>query len=71
MGIQRIESVTYTVDDLNTNVRFFEDFGLTLVSRDDTRAVFGTRIGQTLHLDTTERPDLPAPSRDRWEAGTG
>ncbi|WP_328476661.1 VOC family protein [Actinoplanes sp. NBC_00393] len=61
MGIQRIESVTYTVDDLDTNVRFFEDFGLTLVSRDETRAVFETRIKQTLHLDATERPDLPAP----------
>ncbi|GGN08119.1 catechol 2,3-dioxygenase-like lactoylglutathione lyase family enzyme [Actinoplanes campanulatus] len=64
MGIQRIESVTYTVDDLDTNVRFFTDFGLTPVSRDETRAVFRTRIKQTLILDTTERPDLPPPVED-------
>ncbi|GGN66401.1 glyoxalase [Actinoplanes lobatus] len=64
MGIQRIESVTYTVDDLDTNVRFFTDFGLTPVSRDETRAVFETRIKQTLILDTTGRPDLPPPVED-------
>ncbi|MEU4156794.1 VOC family protein [Actinoplanes sp. NPDC026670] len=61
MGIQRIESVTYTVDDLDTNVRFFTDFGLSPVSVDDTRAVFRTRIEQTLILDAGERPDLPPP----------
>jgi catechol 2,3-dioxygenase-like lactoylglutathione lyase family enzyme len=61
MGIQRIESVTYGVDDLGTCVRFFEDFGLTLVERDDVRATFETLVGQTLRLDTSPGPYLPAP----------
>lgn len=59
MGIQRIESVTYGVDDLDSCVRFFEDFGLALVRRDDERATFETLVGQTLHLDTAPDPALP------------
>lgn len=59
MGIQRIESVLYSVDDLDTNVRFFDDLGLTLAGRDDTAAVFTTLAGQTLHLRTTQDPALP------------
>ncbi|GAA3442690.1 VOC family protein [Planomonospora venezuelensis] len=61
MGIQRIESVTYSVEDLSESVRFFEDFGLTLVERDSTRAVFETLAKQTLHLDTEPDPALPPP----------
>ncbi len=60
MGIQRIESVIYSVDDLAENVRFFEDFGLTLVRREETRAVFETLAGQTLQLDSSGGLDLPA-----------
>ncbi|NEB03430.1 VOC family protein [Streptomyces sp. SID13726] len=52
MGIQRIESVTYGIDDLGECVRFFEDFGLFPVERTDEHAVFETLTGQTLHLDT-------------------
>ncbi|WP_436530281.1 VOC family protein [Actinoplanes sp. HUAS TT8] len=59
MGVQRIESVIYTVDDLATNVRFFDDFGLTLESADDVTAVFRTRIGQSLVLHAGDRADLP------------
>ena len=50
MGIQRIESVIYSVDDLDTCVRFFTDLGLALIEKGDERAVFETLIGQTLHL---------------------
>ncbi|MEU4241688.1 VOC family protein [Actinoplanes sp. NPDC026619] len=59
MGIQRIESVVYTVDDLGTCVRFFADFGLDLVSLSSLSAVFETKIGQTLHL-RTDPGGLPA-----------
>ncbi len=50
MGIQCIESVTYSVDDLATCVRFFTDFGLTLSHADDSTAAFTTLAGQTLRL---------------------
>ncbi|NNN30300.1 glyoxalase [Streptomyces sp. S3(2020)] len=59
MGIQRIESATYSIDDLGECIRFFDDFGLFLVERTDEHAVFETRTGQTLHLDTDPGPLLP------------
>lgn len=59
VGIQRIESVRYNVGDLGECVRFFEDLGLTLVERDDERAVFETLAGQTLRLAVPADPDLP------------
>ncbi|OQR59823.1 glyoxalase [Streptomyces maremycinicus] len=61
MGIQRIESVTYGIDDLDACVRFFDDFGLFLVERSEEHAVFETLAGQTLHLDTAPNPLLPPP----------
>jgi catechol 2,3-dioxygenase-like lactoylglutathione lyase family enzyme len=64
MGIQRIESVTYSIDDLGECVRFFEDFGLFLVEHTDEHAVFETLTGQTLHLDTDPNPLLPPPVED-------
>ncbi|WP_406005614.1 VOC family protein [Streptomyces sp. NBC_00637] len=64
MGIQRIESVTYGIDDLDECVRFFEDFGLFLVERTGEHAVFETLTGQTLHLDTDPGALLPPPVED-------
>ncbi|MDH6696509.1 VOC family protein [Streptomyces griseoviridis] len=61
MGIQRIESVTYGIDDLATCARFFEDFGLFPALRTDGHAVFETRTGQTLHLDSAPDGRLPPP----------
>jgi catechol 2,3-dioxygenase-like lactoylglutathione lyase family enzyme len=61
MGIQRIESVTYGIDDLDECVRFFDDFGLFLVERTEEHAVFETLTGQTLHLDALTGPQLPPP----------
>jgi catechol 2,3-dioxygenase-like lactoylglutathione lyase family enzyme len=64
MGIQRIESVTYGIDDLDECVRFFADFGLFLLERTDEHAVFETLTGQTLHLDTEPGPPLPPAVED-------
>jgi catechol 2,3-dioxygenase-like lactoylglutathione lyase family enzyme len=61
VGIQRIESVLYSVDDLDECARFFDDLGLALVERDAERAVFETLVGQTLHLVRPAGPALPPP----------
>jgi catechol 2,3-dioxygenase-like lactoylglutathione lyase family enzyme len=63
MAIQRIESVVYGVDDLDPSVRFFTDLGLTPIDRTGTHAVFGTLIGQTLHLAATGVGLPPAVER--------
>jgi catechol 2,3-dioxygenase-like lactoylglutathione lyase family enzyme len=59
MAIQRIESVTYGVDDVAESVRFFTDFGLELV--EDTRA--GARLttlsGAAIVLRPIDDPALP------------
>jgi catechol 2,3-dioxygenase-like lactoylglutathione lyase family enzyme len=64
VGIQRIESVLYSVEDLAECVRFFEDFGLTLVQHDSVRAVFETLVGQRLILELESDPALP-PALER------
>ncbi|GAA1688383.1 VOC family protein [Glycomyces endophyticus] len=61
MGIQRIESTTFGVDDLDECARFFDDFGLTPAERTADRAVFTTLVGQTLVLETDPPPHLPPP----------
>jgi catechol 2,3-dioxygenase-like lactoylglutathione lyase family enzyme len=61
MGIQRIESVTYGIDNVDECVRFFTDFGLFLVERTDEHAVFESLTAQTVHLDTAPTPLLPPP----------
>ncbi|MBW8481208.1 VOC family protein [Actinomadura parmotrematis] len=64
MGIQRIESVLYSVEDLDECVRFFTDLGLAPVERDAARAVLATVTGQTVRLETGEIPGLP-PALER------
>ncbi len=64
MGIQRIESVLYSVDDIGECIRFFEDFGLHPVERQDGTATFATPAGQTVRLTTQDDPNLP-PALER------
>ncbi|MCC2033236.1 VOC family protein [Microbacterium allomyrinae] len=59
MAIERIESVVYGVDDLDECARFFEDFGLELVDRTDTRVVLTTQVKQRLVLKRNDDPSLP------------
>jgi catechol 2,3-dioxygenase-like lactoylglutathione lyase family enzyme len=61
LGIQCIESVTYSVDDLDDCVRFFSDLGLTLRGGDESRAEFATLAGQSVWLETKAIDHLPPP----------
>jgi catechol 2,3-dioxygenase-like lactoylglutathione lyase family enzyme len=63
VGIQGIESITYTVDDLVECVRFFTDLGLTLETATVDRAAFRTLAGQTFRLET-EGEHLPPALED-------
>lgn len=61
MGIQRIESVLYSVEDLDECARFFGDLGLSPVEHGAARAVFETLGKQTVCLTVSADPALPPP----------
>lgn len=59
MSIERIESVTYGVDDLDECTRFFVDFGLSLQEQTADRTVLTTQVAQTVVLRRSDDPGLP------------
>lgn len=61
MGIDRIESVTYLVTDLDESVRFFTDLGLSAGARANE---LHTLAGQTLRLVLEPDPWTPPPLED-------
>lgn len=61
MGIQRIESVTYAVEDLEECVRFFTDLGLRLHGREERGAEMVTLVGQSVHLRLDAESWWPPP----------
>lgn len=67
MAILGVESVIFGVDDLATSARFWDDFGLNPVSRDETTAVFDVASGSRVIVMHGEDPRLPA----RVFAGSG
>ena len=64
MTIMRIERAVYAVDDIQECTRFFEDFGLDLVRRDEAGAELATAVGQQVRLRRTDDPEIPAPVED-------
>jgi len=60
MAIQRIESVTYGVEDLPACVRFFENVGLEPIASATGGACFRTPTGQHVYLRPHDDPALPA-----------
>ncbi|MDQ4114903.1 MAG: VOC family protein [Actinomycetota bacterium] len=64
MGIQRIETASYVVDDLDICIRFFTDLGLTPRARSERRAEFTTQTGQVVALALDPDPWLPPPVED-------
>jgi catechol 2,3-dioxygenase-like lactoylglutathione lyase family enzyme len=55
MKIQRVESVIYGVDDMDTGVRFFKDWGL----KPSAASTFTMASGQTIMLKPASDPSLP------------
>jgi len=60
MGIQRVESVVYGVEDMAESKRFFTDFGLTLVSERPEEIVLEAQSGGSIVLRPIDDPTLPA-----------
>jgi catechol 2,3-dioxygenase-like lactoylglutathione lyase family enzyme len=67
MAILGVETALYGVDDLDRSTKFFEDFGLTLTSRDASGSIFTLSNGSHVVLRKSDDPLLPKP----WYDGPG
>jgi catechol 2,3-dioxygenase-like lactoylglutathione lyase family enzyme len=59
MAILGIESVVYGVDDLALCTRFWDDYGLTALSRDDRESLFEVASGSRIIVRRRDDPRLP------------
>jgi Glyoxalase/Bleomycin resistance protein/Dioxygenase superfamily len=66
MKITRIESILYGVEDLDTGIRFYQDWGLDCVDRGRHGADFALPSGQMIRIRDAKDATLPAP----FEAGS-
>ena len=62
MAILGIETLIYGVEDLKTSTRFFEDFGLPLVTANATESRFQLPEGSSVVIRSLEDPTLPKSS---------
>jgi catechol 2,3-dioxygenase-like lactoylglutathione lyase family enzyme len=60
MAIVGIQTLRYGVDDLAACTKYFEDFGLPLLSRSPTESVFELEEGSSVALRHISDPALPA-----------
>jgi catechol 2,3-dioxygenase-like lactoylglutathione lyase family enzyme len=58
MGIERIEELIFGVEDLDACARFYEDYGLEPVERDEDHAVLRTMVNQRIKLYHADDPSL-------------
>jgi catechol-2,3-dioxygenase len=59
MPIQRVETLTYGVDDMETCVRYWEDIGLEKLEAGAAGALFRTPTNQLIFLRRRDDPALP------------
>lgn len=59
MPIQRVESITYGVEDVARCIQYFDDFGLELVERGSSGATFRTLTHQTVEIRASSDASLP------------
>jgi len=65
MAIRGVAEIIFGVDDLSTCARFWDDFGLTAVSRDQTQAVFEVASGSRVTVRQRADARLP-PEYFEW-----
>ena len=61
MALLGIESLIYGVDDLETSLKFYDDFGLERVEQDAGGAVYRLPEGSSLVIRAKDDPRLPPP----------
>lgn len=64
MPIQRIESLTFGVEDVEKCARFYQDFGLELVDKSASGADFTTQTNQTIKVRRLDDAALPPAAEE-------
>ena len=64
MTLRGIETLLYGVDDLDTSIRFYTDFGLTIAEQDAGGVRFELPEGSSFILRQRDDPTLPPPFLD-------
>lgn len=59
MTITRVEKLIYGVEDMEAGTRYYRDWGLEPLEGSSQRAVFRTRVHQTIELRPADDPLLP------------
>src|SRR5262252_3715992 len=62
MSITRIESITYGVEDLDTGMRYYDDWGVQRLDHGTKGADYRLPSGQTIKLRSASDPSLPPPT---------
>jgi catechol 2,3-dioxygenase-like lactoylglutathione lyase family enzyme len=59
MSVLGVQTIVYGVDDLDACTRFYDDFGLQALRRDQRGADFGLAEGSRVLLRRSDDPELP------------
>src|SRR5262245_18515950 len=61
MAVNGIARIWYGAEDLDEGIRFYQDFGLELVTKTASGADFALPDGASVHIRRANDPSLPAP----------
>ena len=64
MAITRVESLIYGVTDIDSGIRYFENWGLENIEKNIYGAIFKTPTNQTVHIQSKKDPSLPPAPDD-------
>lgn len=60
MAIQRVEALTFGVEDVEAGIRYFDDWGLEAVERGTSGATYRTQENQFIKVRPADDPSLPS-----------